>query len=67
MEVQKNKTYLGWLSLISAFIFVPYGAFVGIALAIVAFSRKDHDNTSAIAGFALSLAIILFLIWGLFF
>ena len=55
----KRKSYLGWLSLVSAFLFPPFGALVAIVLAIVSITKKDFENTVAWVGLIFGTAILL--------
>lgn len=55
----KKKTYLGWLSVIAAFVLVPKGTIVSIILAIIALTKKDHNHSLPIIGLIFSGAILL--------
>ena len=58
----KKKIYLGWISLIAAFAFFPIGAIIGIILAVLALTQKDHDHTIPKVALLFAGAILLIFI-----
>ena len=59
----KKKTYLGWLSIIAAFVLVPKGTIAGVILATIALFNKDHNHTLPIIGLIFSGAILLIMLY----
>ena len=59
----KKKTYLGWLSIIAAFILVPKGTIVSIILAAIALLNRDHNHTLPIIGLIFSGTILLIMLY----
>jgi len=63
---EKKSEYLGWISLIVSFMFFPVGAVIGIILASLSLTQKNHNHTIPKVSLFFAGSLLLFFFLSLF-